>query len=150
MPGLSISGESNIPEWKEDERVSVNSKTSVTHSLSNDYDQVLIKANPSKIGFNELRVNGVSTSSYDHRDRGENITSSDNKFAIDRAQNRVKILISRDSFGNITMSCTYAGGSGGAVTGDCSDASPPINQFTLRDNNNTARDTELKIYGWIL
>ena len=143
---LAIGG--TLYEEDDNSPIDVTNEASHTYSVAGDFHEIILIADPTLIGFNELQVNGI-TSDYTGLSNGGAEATSLSEWAIPFDFQR-SYLTMRDANNRIRFGCdltdavgsdTFIAGDAGANTGNT------INQFTLSDSDSTARDSKVRVYG---
>jgi len=140
--------EPNVPAYTEDPNspFEATQQPSVTVTLANPSNHVLVLSDPQKVGHNQLQVNGDTGTNYDILRGDDSITTNLDSLNIIRGEHRASLVL-RGLPGAVHMSQTAADiETGEAVAGRNPNISGPVNQFTLFRDSSVPADLRLRVF----
>jgi len=136
--GVNVPNHAEIPSSPFD----VTNQSSVTVSLSNSPNRVLVLSDPSTFGFGRLQVNGV-TSGYDTTNNDGSEVTGLSFFQIPVAPSRPALRITAAS-GSVRYTVAGAVSPGGNMGGINFNTDTSISQFTLLSS--VSRSERFRVY----
>lgn len=144
----------STPAWEEDGNspFTASSTTSTTYTFAKStYDHVIIYADPTNLGFDEMQVNGDTASgneNYDYIRNDDSAARNADFWAIPEPGSRDKINLFRTS-GSIRITVEQASAQTQTIVGgfNASFSSPTFDSFTLSSSFGGSNDTKLRVYG---
>jgi len=140
--------EPNVPAYEEDPNspFTASQQSSLTCSLGNSSDDILVLSDPSPIGYDRLQINGVTTPEYEFllRDgtKAVDVSSLEIPFGFERTRLRIKAR--GTGVGMSTESATAT--TDQTVGGNGGDATAPITQLRLFDTGGSSRNAKVRVF----
>jgi len=140
--------EPNVPAYEEDPNspFEVTNQSSVTFTLGEPAQRVLVLTDSTNTGFSELQVNGVTSTDYDHVDNSDTITTGDDRFPVPFASSRTRIELQHRGT-SVRMSVSFARPFGPkTVAGIVDDSSGTVDTLRLSGPFESQGSTRLRMY----
>jgi len=140
----------NALVWEEDPNkpFEADNQSSVKFDLANDYDRIRIIPAGKHNGFDQLRVNGVSSQDYQIVDNADNNPTGATEWSLGGSTKFIdEIKLKTRSSGIIGLSVNQAGGVTSATVSGQVGESPPINSITFLDSGGSNQSIDVEVYG---
>jgi len=128
-----------------------NSSSSVQYSLSGSYDEVIVLTQPTdSVGFDELRINSVSSGDYNHTTEADSGTTGSTEIPLGQTTEWLDTLKLRrnprlDAIGFRLDWATFH--TGLTVRGGLQTTETSIDSFTFIKGDGTFQDIAARVYG---
>jgi len=138
----------NVPDYEEDPNsfFSVLNGPSLTCTLAEPANNLLILSSPGRAGFTEMQVNGTTTTSYSVVDNSDTVTRGRDSFRVPPGERRTELRLHATPSGVAMTAQSGEDTSNQPVAGRTTDASPPITQFTLRLASGGFSNAKVRVY----